>query len=140
MEFVIGLIVIVALLLLFRTSKKSSSWARPLAEPKERRVPQKLPSQTQPTGTKEEQILEENMVWLREKWELANKEREAGEIKTVPNWFFDDVTERQLRKLEEIGGTIKGGRPTKGQASDMIVYSNLSKKKTKKSSSSSRFP
>ncbi len=79
-----------------------------------------------PTATKsssipkEERILNENSGWMDERWSLAQKERDAGEVKSVSQWFFDDVTERQLQKIEEIGLKISGGNPTKGEASDII--------------------
>jgi len=69
---------------------------------------------------KEERILNENMAWLEEHWETARKERDMGELKSVAHWFFDEVTDRQLQKIEEIGLSIKRGRPTKGEASDII--------------------
>jgi hypothetical protein len=70
--------------------------------------------------SKEEKILNENMAWLEERWEIAKKERDTGKLVTVPHWFFEDVTDRQLQKIEEMGLKIKGGRPSKGEASDII--------------------
>jgi hypothetical protein len=69
---------------------------------------------------KEEKILQYNTGWMEERWDTARKERDAGELKSVPSWFFDDVTDRQLQKIAEIGFKIKRGRLTKGKASDII--------------------
>lgn len=69
---------------------------------------------------KEKKILEKNTGWMEEHWGTARKERDAGELKSVPIWFFDDVTEHQLQKIADIGLNIKGGRLTKGEALDII--------------------
>ncbi len=68
----------------------------------------------------EERIFNDNKSWLEERWTVAQKEREAGELKTVPHWFFDEATDRQLQKIEEMGLGTKDARPTKGEASDII--------------------
>ncbi len=67
-----------------------------------------------------EKILADNLEWLEEKWDTAWEEQESGELKTVSEWFFDDVTERQLDRIERIGLEFAKGHPTKGQASDII--------------------
>lgn len=69
---------------------------------------------------KEEQIMIENKGWLEKRWDLAKKEQHAGEFKIVSHWFFDEVTDRQIQKLKEIGLRITSGTPTKGEASDLI--------------------
>jgi len=70
--------------------------------------------------SKEERILNANSPWMEERWAHARKERDAGEVKSVPQWFFDEVTERQMQRIQEMGLKISGGRPTKGEASDII--------------------
>lgn len=103
MEFIIGLLVVAFILyFLFSGSSKKPSTAKSASIPKE------------------ERILNDNSSWMEERWALARKERDAGDIKSVPLWFFDEVTERQMQKIEEIGLKISGGRPTKGEASDII--------------------
>jgi len=67
-----------------------------------------------------EKILAENTEWLRERWEAAWDEKESGKLKTVSEWFFDDVTERQMDRIAREGLEIANGDPTKGQASDII--------------------
>lgn len=69
--------------------------------------------------SKAQRILDENMPWLRERWEAANEQPE-DEPGLVPRWFFDDATERQLQRIEDDGLKITGGTPSKGQASDII--------------------
>tara|TARA_R110002073_G_scaffold301635_1_gene469070 strand:+ start:40 stop:843 length:804 start_codon:yes stop_codon:yes gene_type:complete len=69
---------------------------------------------------KKEQILNANSGWMEERWALARNERDAGELKSIPIWFFDNATERQLQKIEEIGLKISVGQATKGEASDLI--------------------
>ena len=71
-------------------------------------------------STKEERILNENSDWLEQRWEEAEKEKIDGDLKSVPEWFFDKATDRQLQKLEDIGVNIQGDRVKKGEASDLI--------------------
>lgn len=71
--------------------------------------------------SKQEKVLNENLLgWMEKRWEIANKERTEGNFEKVPNWFFDEATERQYTKLEEEGFNLKKGSLTKGQASDII--------------------
>jgi hypothetical protein len=109
MELLIGLVIVVFILkIMYNSENKKSAASKSRSVTKSRSI------------TKEEKILQDNTEWMEEWWETARKERDAGELKSVPNWFFDDVTERQLQKIEEIGLNIKGGRLTKGEASDII--------------------
>ena len=81
----------------------------------------KKPSAAKPPSTpRGESIISANTPWMEERWALARKERDAGELKSVPQWFFDDVTERQMQKIQKMGLKISAGRPTKGEASDLI--------------------
>lgn len=70
--------------------------------------------------SKEERVLKENSVWLHERWEKARKEYKSGEVASVPQWFFDKVTDRQIQKIKEIGLDINLRSITKGEASDII--------------------
>ena len=72
------------------------------------------------SASKEEKILDDNLGWIEEHWETARKERDAGKLKSVPDWFFIDVYEGQLQKLKEIGLDIKGRCPTAGEVEDLI--------------------
>ena len=109
MELLIGLVIVAFILkIMYNSKNKKSAASKSRSVTKSRSI------------TKEEKILQDNTEWMEEWWETARKERDAGELKSVPNWFFDDVTERQLQKIEEIGLNIKGGRLTKGEASDII--------------------
>lgn len=92
MELLIGLIVVVVILFVFLGGGKKES------------VSAKTKS-----FSKEEKILNENADWMSERWEFAKKEKASGEITFFPEWFFDDATERQLQKIEEIGLKISGG-------------------------------
>ncbi|MBN1970364.1 MAG: hypothetical protein JW870_13430 [Candidatus Delongbacteria bacterium] len=70
--------------------------------------------------SKEERVLKENSIWLQERWEKARKEYESGEVISVPYWFFDKVTDRQIQKIKEIGLDYNSSSLTKGEASDII--------------------
>ena len=36
-------------------------------------------------------VVSENIEWLEEEWNKAWDEKESGELKTVPEWWFDDA-------------------------------------------------
>lgn len=56
--------------------------------------------------------------FLKSQWALAEQQKQAGNVSAFPYWFFDPVTERQIKRLE---GSEFSIRPcTKGQASDVI--------------------
>jgi hypothetical protein len=58
-------------------------------------------------------------VWLEERWALTASHRQSGNRSMFPDWYYDEVTDRQLKRLGELG--IKPNRKiTKGQASDLI--------------------
>lgn len=63
---------------------------------------------------------ENNLEWLENRWKLAEDQKQAGLTGTFPQWYFDEVTERQLNKLDELGVSVKRKNITKGQASDLI--------------------
>ena len=78
-------------------------------------------SQSSPKQGKQDKRsqIEKDLDWLREKWHLADAHREAGDTSLFRSWYFDDATERQKRRLEEL--SIEAGKGiTKGQASDLI--------------------
>lgn len=106
MAIIIGILVVITLFIYFLFSNTDNNSISSAARSK--------------SPSKEEQILNDNLPWLRNRWSLAKSERAAGELSSVPHWFFDEITERQIRKIEEIGLTIKGNLPTKGEASDLI--------------------
>jgi len=103
MELIIGLIILVIIIYFLFASQRG-----------------KGASVKSASISMEERILNENIEWLEERWIQAQKEREASEIESFPYWFFDDVTGRQLQRIRDIGLDIKGRRPTKGEASDII--------------------
>jgi len=65
-------------------------------------------------------VVSENIEWLEEEWNKAWDEKESGELKTVPEWWFDDAYEHQLKKIDRMGLVFNGDLPTQGQASDII--------------------
>jgi hypothetical protein len=65
-------------------------------------------------------ILSDNEDWLRARWANAERERAAGTLTTIPVWFFDPVTERQLERMQKDGVSVSGAGLTKGKASDLI--------------------
>lgn len=64
-------------------------------------------------------VINENTEWLERRWKQAEQEQAAGQLKSVPNWFFDPVTDRQLERLRDEGLKLSGVL-TKGKASDLI--------------------
>lgn len=58
--------------------------------------------------------------YLKAQWTAAEKERDSGQASTFPKWFFEPMTERQLKRLKSDGTAVSGGTVTKGVASDLI--------------------
>ena len=73
--------------------------------------------------TAREKATNENLDWLKERWERVEKEKESGELKTVRQWYFDEPTERQLAKIKRDGLNIGVKNLTKEKASDLIGLS-----------------
>lgn len=105
MELVTGILIVVVALFLLSARKK----------PK----PERERSDKIEEEVSVQQVVDKNAQWLEERWEGARKERDAGELKTVPRWFFDEATERQRERLKKMGLTLKA-TATKGEASDVI--------------------
>lgn len=79
--------------------------------------------QPSPAGRRTQSAGPDPMQYLREQWTRAERERAAGNVSDFPHWFFDPVTDKQLRRLKENGTTLPRGSLTKGQASDLIGLS-----------------
>jgi len=61
----------------------------------------------------------DDIEWLKDRWRLAEEHKKAGDTSIFQPWYFDEVTDRQLKRLEEEG--YKPSKElTKGQASDLI--------------------
>ncbi len=82
--------------------------------------PPQSPSLIKTVPSPGEKMMKENMAWLNERWTELQRQKDAGAELTGPTWFFDDVTERQMEKLGKLGVRLVSGRPSKGQASDLI--------------------
>lgn len=64
--------------------------------------------------------IDEHKAWLSSRWSEAKRQLEAGDLKSFPSWYFDEVTERQARLLASKGINLPDGPVSKGQASDLI--------------------
>ena len=64
--------------------------------------------------------LEENMSWLEVRWDEADTTPDGEKPTTVPDWFFEPATNRQIEKLEELGIQVRSKDLNKGRASDLI--------------------
>ncbi|MGE0825444.1 MAG: hypothetical protein AB7P18_25400 [Candidatus Binatia bacterium] len=62
----------------------------------------------------------DSLAWLNERWRSISHQREIGQPTEVPSWFFDNVTERQRKRLEEISPCLNSTPLTRGQAADII--------------------
>lgn len=100
MEYIVGIAVIALVVYFLR---------RPSDEPNPRAQPSVDRSRKE----------DDESQWLRERWKLAKEHKIAGKEDVFPKWYFDDVTERQKTRLDDLG--IKAGKTiSKGQASDLI--------------------
>lgn len=102
MEIVLLLLLVLIVVVLYLAAKRKPHTSRGAAR------------------TKRSGVVEENIGWLKERWDAAQEEQESGELKTIPPWFFDDVTHAQLKRIAQLGVEITKGNPTKGEASDII--------------------
>jgi hypothetical protein len=73
-----------------------------------------------PRGSARDQVLDDNIDWLRARWANADRARSAGTLANFPAWYFDPVTERQLERMHRDGISVSGVGLTKGKASDLI--------------------
>src|SRR5687767_12600157 len=65
-------------------------------------------------------VFNEHKEWLSSRWSEAKRQLEAGDLKSFPSWYFDEVTERQAELLASKGINLPDGPVSKGQASDLI--------------------
>ena len=65
-------------------------------------------------------VVEQNMDWLRPRWDRAATEKAARRFVSMPKWFFHKATQRQLGRLQRLGVDIPAEALTKGKASDII--------------------
>jgi len=73
------------------------------------------------TGGQSKPKRENDLEWIENRWKLAELQQQAGLAGMFPKWYFDEATERQLNKLDELGVSVsKRKKITKGQASDLI--------------------
>ncbi len=85
---------------------------------------QRLPERaTQPASDPRAAQLAGHVELLKAKWTAAEEDRDAGKPSSVPSWFFDPPTERQLERLSRDGLAVRGEGLTKGAASDLIGLS-----------------
>lgn len=62
--------------------------------------------------------LTSEMTWLESRWAERRANKDAAHD-GAPHWWWDEVTDRQLEKLRELGAPVPAG-VNKGQASDLI--------------------
>jgi hypothetical protein len=72
------------------------------------------------TKAEGQKIIDDNIVWLKKRWDRVQKEKESGVLMTLNWWYFDEATDRQLTRIKRIGVDISRAKITKGQASDLI--------------------
>jgi hypothetical protein len=72
------------------------------------------------TRVEGKKVINENMGWLRKRWDRVQDEKDSGVLRTVKQWYFDEATERQLSRIKRIGLKLSSKQITKGQASDII--------------------
>jgi hypothetical protein len=72
------------------------------------------------TKAEGQKIIDDNIVWLKKRWDRVQKEKDSGELKTIKLWYFDEATDRQQTRIKRIGVDIGRAKITKGQASDII--------------------
>jgi hypothetical protein len=112
-EFFGVLVLILLLWFAFKTMAGGYSAGRSGADSPEASRPRR------PAPT-DQDVLNANMGWLRERWNAVDAAKAAGKFDVFPKWFFDQVTERQLTRLQKMGVRVTAGELSKGTASDII--------------------
>lgn len=72
------------------------------------------------TKAEGQKVLDENIDWLRNRWDRLQNEKDSGLLRTVGSWYFDDATDEQLSLIKRIGLNLSTELMTSGQASDII--------------------
>jgi len=108
--FIVGIVVII---IVYFFLKESSTKQKSLTK-------QKSPKRNRLQAAKAE---DDNFDWLREIWKKADQEQEEGRLKIFPEWFYDEVTPRQIEKIDSLDVNVTG-KLTKGKASDLIGLFN----------------
>lgn len=115
MELIVGTVLVVLVLYAVLVGNKKEKPGRRAVAGQSYRKPATLSEAEAAVA-----IFNEHKVWLSSRWAEANRELEAGDLKSFPSWFFDEVTERQTSLLTSKGISLTGGQLSKGQASDLI--------------------
>jgi hypothetical protein len=105
MKWIIALIAFAVIYAIVQKSRKKDSGAH---------------SGKTPSKSQRQKVINENIGWLKQRWNRIDKEKETGSLMSVGQWYFDPVTVNQLARLERMGLNIGGAEIAKGQASDLI--------------------
>jgi hypothetical protein len=82
------------------------------------------------TKAEGQKVLDDNIDWLRKRWDRLQNEKDSGLLRTVSSWYFDDATDKQLSLIKRIGLNLSTAMMTRGQASDIIeLYEPAEEKK-----------
>jgi len=108
METLVVIILLIIIYLVIKSSSRAGTTSKPANTSRKSASPKN-------TATKQ---TSEN--WLKDRWELAQKQKLSGGDGIFPEWYFDTATEPQLKKLDELELSFNSKKITKGQASDLI--------------------
>lgn len=53
-----------------------------------------------------QKIVNDNIGWIRKRWDRIQNEKDSGILKTVNWWYFDEATDRQLARIKKTGYTL----------------------------------
>lgn len=118
--YVVILIIIVAVIAgAFNLARRSSAGKR-ISSKKD--APEKIRTsheQAPPASSIQAHGTAENQEWLKQRWKMAQEHQKSGDRSIFPDWYFDRITDKQKKWLENSG--IQADEAlTKGQASDLI--------------------
>jgi len=109
MGYLVIIIIIAIVIYFFAKASKKSGTSNIVAK-----------SSSRKTSGQSKSKLDNDLEWLENRWKLAELQQQAGLAGMFPKWYFDEVTDRQLNKLDELRVSVKRKKITKGQASDLI--------------------
>jgi hypothetical protein len=72
------------------------------------------------TTSEGQKVIDDNIDWLKKRWDRIQEEKDSGLLRTVERWYFDEATESQLSRIKSIGLNLGTVKITKGSASDII--------------------
>lgn len=123
-----AIIVFIILAVIGTVAKQTGKATKKRASSGRTSAPNTTPAERSAKRPEPKPSVNDEIAWLKGEWKRVFDAKEAGNAlgPEFPAWYFDEVTESQLKKLESLEISVSGGQLTKGQTSDLIgLYSPI---------------